>query len=128
MNFFDASLHNGGEQYHLSLNGHILKLNREHCEALSKKNYRERMIVAGIRPEDVIITGEGDDTILCKIELAEPVGPEMYVHLQSEKISLIARMKNDYGIKPGQKLSVKLDTVKLHLFDPVTEKNILSAD
>jgi len=128
MNFFNASLQNNGGGFSLSVNSHILKLKKEHCEALSKKNYRNQAIITGIRPEDIIINGDGEDAIPCRIELAEPAGHEMYVHLQSEKFSFIARIKNDYGIKPGQILRVKPDTGKLHLFDPVTEKNILSAD
>jgi len=125
MNFFNTTLNNDKNECSIPTNGHILKLNKKHIESMRSKNFKDDVLIAGIRPEDITLSDPAQDTISCSIELTEPAGPEMYIHLKSEKFNLLARIKNDYGIQPGQNVNVRLNPDKLHLFDPVTEKNIL---
>ena len=125
MNLFNAEIHNNREGYFISFNGKHIRLKKEHCEAIARLRANINILTAGIRPEDVIISEQSDETLPCIVEIAEPAGHEMYLHLKSEKIAIVARIKNDYRIKPGQKIFISLNAEKLHLFNPADQRNIL---
>ena len=58
--------------------------------------------------------------------MAEPVGAETYLHLDSEeKTGLIARVDAHRHAPVGTELELALSLTKAHLFDPVTELKIV---
>jgi len=81
-------------------------------------------VTAGIRPEDVIV-GEGPGTALVKV--VEPTGHEQIVLLGAGGVILTARVRNDCPLKAGERVPVRLDVAKLHVFDTETGRR-LNAD
>lgn len=124
MNLFKAMLKKDGVRYLIAFSGQTIELESGICTALQEKKLAEQAVVVGIRPEDIIIASDGENIFPCQIELVEPLGSEMYIHLQGRELSLIASVKSDYVARPGQNLAVKLNAAKLHLFDPETKQNL----
>ena len=80
-------------------------------------------IVFGVRPEDVRLASSGDaDSHLEAIDVAEPMGPETFLHLNSGASIFIARVPPGWRHAPGSGIHVMFDLAKAHLFDPATER------
>jgi ABC-type sugar transport system ATPase subunit len=68
--------------------------------------------VAGVRPEHVVIGGEGTPA---EVTLVEPVGSEAFVHLLVDGHEVVARVDAAARPRPGDELRVRGTVV--HLFD-----------
>src|SRR5438309_503846 len=84
-----------------------------------------------VRPEDlndIRFPGrDGLPKINSKVEVVESMGSEIFVYLNIGGKTLTSRMdprSND--VQPGQAVQVAIDTHHLHLFDPKTEKALVS--
>jgi len=73
----------------------------------------------GIRPETVRVAPDGE--IGAAVEVAELMGNEAILYLKVGVESLVARVPPDSPPKPGDALRLKLDSGKLHFFDPATD-------
>jgi multiple sugar transport system ATP-binding protein len=124
MNLFAAALKKDGTRYAIAFSGQLITLESELCTALQEQQVGEQPVIVGIRPEDIVIVSDEPNTVACQIELVEPIGSEMYIHLQAGKLNLTATVKSDYGVRPGQTRAVKLNAAKLHFFDPDSEQNL----
>lgn len=102
MNFIDGSLENGS-----------FVSNEISFEAfgLAEKNVQE--VVAGIRPEDIIL---GDGRFVGKIELVELLGSELFVYLKANEKTIISRTKPDDSIKKGERINFDINLKKVHFF------------
>jgi len=82
--------------------------------------------VFGIRPEHTSERGiEGSSVSLkARIEIAEIMGEETYVHLQTARHLLIARVQTESRFQINQTVQVFLNLNKAKLFDPETEQVI----
>jgi multiple sugar transport system ATP-binding protein len=98
-------------------------------ERLSAKaaQHIDKPVVFGIRPEDVqdaltvpnalpaAVTTE------VKVEVAEPMGSETFLYLNSGATAFIARVRPTDHYVIDQKIQVTFDVSKAHLFDAATE-------
>jgi len=82
-------------------------------------------VVLGIRPEDVELAAGG---LPATLRLAEPIGHETIVQLDTPGGPLTARLAADFRAAPGDALSMHLRPANLHLFDPATGLRIGSPD
>ena len=86
------------------------------------------MVLVGIRPEDVHEVGpDGPATTMgCTtkvlVEIAEPMGAETYVYLDTGATSLVLRARPTTHPQPGQFITVSFDLTKAHLFDVASEQ------
>jgi multiple sugar transport system ATP-binding protein len=101
-------------------------------------------VVAGIRPEALEWAPSGDGPVLeLPVVLVEALGSDKLVHLQSDAPAvltgdtleaarelgeleghdarIVARLPPDTPVQPGDRLRVRFDLDRLHLFDPETE-------
>jgi multiple sugar transport system ATP-binding protein len=98
-------------------------------------------VVAGIRPEVLEWAPSGDGPVLeLPVVLVEALGSDKLVHLQSDapavltgeaarelgelegsEARIVARLAPDTPVEPGDRLRVRVDLDRLHLFDPETE-------
>ncbi|MHB9144776.1 MAG: ABC transporter ATP-binding protein [Symbiobacteriia bacterium] len=98
------------------------------------KAYEGREVVLGIRPEDVSDRpadleraaagnsgGTGGAVFECQVEVMEPLGSEVYLHLTLGEQRLTARVAPDTKIRDGEKAKLALNLAKIHLFDADTE-------
>ena len=87
----------------------------------------DRPVVFGLRPEDVhdTLSLAGPDptrTTEVKIEVAEPMGAETYLHLDTGATSFIARVRPTGRYEINRPIKVTFDVEKAHLFDAATEQ------
>jgi ABC-type sugar transport system ATPase subunit len=74
-------------------------------------------VVAGVRPEHVVLrpvaAGEGDGTV----ELTEPVGPVTYVDFTIGGVSMRTSVPASTALEAGQPVSVGFEPDQFHFFD-----------
>jgi multiple sugar transport system ATP-binding protein len=101
-----------------------------------------RPVVVGIRPEDFALDGAAGPasasdpsapTMSGLVDVAEHLGNEQLVYLrlpgayvpeQAETKGTVARIGPDARVSPGDRITLRLDTSKLHVFDADTKNRI----
>jgi multiple sugar transport system ATP-binding protein len=90
--------------------------------------HRGKPLALGIRPEDICEAGQQDWTAGAEfdgvIEIFEPLGHEIIVHVRSGEDRILAKLETDVLPKMGQKIRLALNGEKIHLFDPQTERRL----
>ncbi|MCK9314142.1 MAG: sn-glycerol-3-phosphate ABC transporter ATP-binding protein UgpC [Methanocorpusculum sp.] len=124
MNFLPARLRNSTEKSVLSVLGSDLEISAEQVAPLKLKGNGEQTLILGVRPEYLYPVGE-EGGIKCRVDVVEMMGAEMYMHMQVGKNELVARVKTDSSIRPGQKLAVQIDLSQIHLFDPQSGQSLM---
>ncbi|MCG8608320.1 sn-glycerol-3-phosphate ABC transporter ATP-binding protein UgpC [bacterium] len=92
--------------------------------------YVDKEVVFGIRPEDVHDSRFALDLAVNSgarfdIEVVEPMGSEVYLHLASESEPFIARLNTQLEYTVGGNIEVVFNMEKAHFFDIETERAIL---
>ena len=92
--------------------------------------YENKPVIFGIRPEDLydklFITDAPTDCIMTSsVELVEPLGAEVYLHLRVGSDTLIARVGPHDRPEVNQDIDLVFDMGKAHFFDPETEAAIV---
>lgn len=92
------------------------------------KDYVNKDVVFGVRPEDIVDTAishdfkvEEDNSFEAEVEVVEPMGSEIYLYLAEESHSLIARVEAESTAEVGDRMSLGVDLRKIHVFDAETE-------
>ncbi|HEY0864936.1 MAG TPA: sn-glycerol-3-phosphate ABC transporter ATP-binding protein UgpC [Lacunisphaera sp.] len=81
-----------------------------------------RPVIFGIRPEAIAtVATEQAAALTARIDLAEPMGAETYVHLDCGSGTLVARLRADQRFVAGDHLTVYFDLARAYLFDAATE-------
>ena len=100
-------------------------------EALSRvSKYEGKPILFGIRPEDIydklfVQYAPPENTVTANVEVVEPIGPEVYLHLLLGAHTVIARVGGHERPRAGQDMDIVFDMTKAHFFDPQTEEAIV---
>ena len=88
--------------------------------------YEGRTVIVGIRPE-AITDPDGADrhsalvqVVEARVEVVEPAGSDTYLVTHAAGKELIARMRSDADVRPGQRIPFAFDLAKAVLFDPET--------
>ena len=73
-------------------------------------------VILGIRPENLKLTSEGQNTVKGEIYVVEPLGRDKLVNVKigTNRIKVIA--PQDYNGNMGENVFVRLDMDKIHLF------------
>ena len=125
MNFADCTLVKEREELYLDAKEFKISLPAESFSRLD--NYIDTEVKLGIRPEELHESGMNEKTtqnaIRMTLELVEPVGPYLLLHLKAGQIPFTATVK-DTKAKTGQEVIMYVDPVKIHLFDKKTTKAI----
>jgi multiple sugar transport system ATP-binding protein len=117
----------------VSLGGALLRLSR-------RTSFRGAAVV-GIRPEAVAPAGAGggDDVLELPVVLSEMLGSDVLLHLdpgvpsvrvdaalddEDEQRRFIARVPPSLRPAPGERVRLRVDMERVHLFDPATEQVI----
>jgi len=90
--------------------------------------YVDREVVLGIRPECIAEHNrrfeDGAVLVDAPVEMTEPTGAETIVLLRLGGHDVLGRVAPDIRLKPGEQARFALDTRKICLFDPATERLI----
>jgi len=82
-------------------------------------------VLAGVRPQDLIVGGEGTGLRLSgEVTAIEPLGPETLVHFLAGGTPMIARAGAHERFTTGQTVHAAAAPGDVRLFDPVSERAI----
>ncbi|MGE5591675.1 MAG: ABC transporter ATP-binding protein [Bacillota bacterium] len=90
------------------------------------KAYNGKEVILGIRPEDISdapsdLERWGKGVVSSQVDVVEPLGSEVYLHLNLGGHDVTARVAPDTWARHGQDIRVAMNLEKLHLFDTETE-------
>jgi multiple sugar transport system ATP-binding protein len=127
MNFIDCTLVEEKEE--LYLDAKELKIPLQAHVSSELKDHIGTEIIMGVRPEDLHESKSAEGTtqknaIRMTLDLIEPVGPYLLLHLKAGQIPLVATVK-DTKAKAGQEVIMEIDLSKMHLFNKKTTKAII---
>ncbi|PIQ84407.1 MAG: glycerol-3-phosphate ABC transporter ATP-binding protein [Candidatus Omnitrophica bacterium CG11_big_fil_rev_8_21_14_0_20_63_9] len=93
-------------------------------------SYENKPVLFGVRPEDLydklfITDAPGDCVVTSTVELVEPLGAEVYLHLRVGQHAIIARVGPHDRPEVNQDIDLVFDMGKAHFFDTQTEAAIV---
>lgn len=128
MNFLDAEVKSKNGKTILSLAENELDVTDSFGKTNEIKEYFDKSVKVGIRPEDVTVDGEfitsnPDKVLTAKLEVSELMGSESYLYLDYSGQKLTARVAADSTTNETVELGILTD--RIHLFDPNSTANII---
>jgi multiple sugar transport system ATP-binding protein len=92
--------------------------------------YSGKEIVLGVRPEDIydklfVSQAPPENIVRVNCEVYEPMGSEVYLHLNAGEHTFIARVGAHDKPKINQDMDVVFDMSKVHFFDKASEETIV---
>jgi multiple sugar transport system ATP-binding protein len=94
------------------------------------KPYINKQLNLGIRPEDIHAPSHrlelaSPAELEATLEVMEPMGSEIYLHLTSNSGSFIANVEPDFRPELGKPTKLVINMDKSHFFDPDTGLNLM---
>ena len=128
MNFLDAEVKSKNGKIFLSLAENELDVTDSFAKTNEIKEYFNKSVKVGIRPEDVTVDNEfivknPDKVLTAKLEVSELMGSESYLYLDYSGQKLTARVDADSPTNETVELGILTD--RIHLFDPNSTSNII---
>jgi len=128
MNFIPGKIIKVDEDYYFQDKSFRVKVLEHTYEPVSK--YEGREVILGIRPENIydrlFAQAASDEfTVKATVEVVEPMGSEIYLHLTTGHDTFIARVGPHDTAKENQDLQLVFDMTRVHFFDTETEKVIV---
>ena len=86
-----------------------------------------RRVIVGIRPEAITDPDGADrqsalvEQVDARVEVVEPAGSDTYVVMHAAGREVIARMRGDADVRPGQRIPFAFDLARAVVFDPKTK-------
>ena len=123
MNFIELEVKKTDSGYGVELGGKVFPILPDRADAEKIAENEGKTIIMGIRPEHLYLENEksGQDgfiTIELNVDLAEPMGSEIYLYATIEETtSVIAKIPPNIFPRPGDKIKLAFDTTNLHFFD-----------
>ncbi len=128
MNFLKGTINRMGETVLFKNESVRLRVVEEmasrliHCE--------HQPVILGIRPEDLydklfIMDAPPDTVLTATVEVVEPMGAEVYLHLKIGSHALVARVGPHNRPEVNQDIDVVFDMGKVHFFDATTQAAIV---
>ena len=120
MNFLTGRIRRENGQVHVVGDGFRVALTAEQAAACGAED-----VVLGVRPEHVQPRASATDgrvapAIDAVVDVAEPLGHEVYLHLSVGGNQLTARVEPSQIRRPGERVQVAFDPQRLHVFDQAT--------
>jgi multiple sugar transport system ATP-binding protein len=126
MNFIDAELVKQKNRYAIKSDSFTILLSPDKNKQVS--SYEGKRITFGFRPEDLIdesvVKDKEGKLIRARVEVIEPLGSEIYLHLSSGKDFFMARVPHHYKTELGKEVGLVIDLDKTHVFDIETENAV----
>ena len=126
MNFFHGELHREGDTYFLELGGTRLEIAEEKQKNLRQYDVPAQPVVAGIRPEHVLLTeGEGFSG---QVDVIEMMGSNTHLHVRfGDEECVIVVPDGDEPVREfqhGETVQFMFHADRIHLFSRETEQNL----
>ncbi|MCO4781431.1 MAG: sn-glycerol-3-phosphate ABC transporter ATP-binding protein UgpC [Candidatus Cloacimonetes bacterium] len=132
MNFLNVTLEVQGDELYLKGKGEEdFSMHVSPKKVTDKlKSLVGRELTLGIRPEDIYDKSNlkaqdmQDSSILAKVDIVEPLGAELYVHLKVGSNAMVGRVAANVVANPGDSFQAFIDPEKIHIFHPDTEERV----
>lgn len=127
MNFIEVSVSSQGEEVQLNFGKNSITVPQRTAQALRDEGYVGKVVVLGIRPEDVLEYGtpaEGkqlSEPIDAKVSVYELLGASAMLYTEADGASISASTQASTQARSGSAIKLVFDVNKLHLFDKQTE-------
>jgi len=94
------------------------------------ENYIDKRVILGVRSEDIydklfVSEAPPENIVTMTCEVVEHLGSEVYIHMNTGKHILVARVAGDANPQINQDMDVVFDMSKIHFFDKTTEETIV---
>ncbi|MDR2731423.1 MAG: sn-glycerol-3-phosphate ABC transporter ATP-binding protein UgpC [Treponema sp.] len=124
MNFLNVKVTEEGNSIILDEGSFKIKAESSHNEYL--RNYANKEIFFGIRPEDMNYSASGgNNSFTVKVTVVEPLGADIHLWLTTEKQPMVARTEPHHEFKVGDTASFIPRMEKARYFDKETELAII---
>jgi len=129
MNFYNGELTKEKDKYFVTIAGAKIELSKEKEERLAANHVELKKVIIGVRPQHVRLADSKETSFIGKIDITEMMGSETYLHLDVEGtdfVSIITENKDNMNMEfvKGSELKLTCDGALIHVFDPVTNKNL----
>jgi len=129
MNFIPVDLVKDNNKFYLDAKDFKILIPDLKADKVKKDAKIDEELIFGIRPEDIIRIEKAKDVhegnkIETIIDVIEPMGSELILSLATGKHIVKATVDPDIHLKVGQKMTVVVDTNKIHLFKLDNEEAI----
>ena len=127
MNFLNAKVILE-DQVKLQVEDDIFVLNERQASLLKERDYLNKEIVLGIRPEALYSheykLKDFKNKLNVKLNVYELTGAEAYLYFEYAKTNMIARVNSKFEANVGAEVTLYLDEDAFHLFDKTSGKVI----
>ena len=127
MNFVDATIVERGADLVATFGRSAITLPADKAKALRDGGYVGKVVVMGVRPEDVIEQGapaEGkclSEAVSATVTVYELLGSSVMLYADAEGASLSCSTEATTTARTGSEVQLVFDVDKLHFFDKQTE-------
>ena len=127
MNFIDVQVSEKGAGVALTFGANTITLTGPKADALKKGGYVGKVVVMGIRPEDVVEEheyAEGrslSETFPANVTVYELLGSEAMIYADVDGGQISAHLSASSAVRTGSKIKCAVDLAKIHLFDKQSE-------
>jgi len=122
MNFFDGEIVQESDDFTFQSSSLAIPIAQPTATKLSTLPLRKQL-VAGIRPEDIIL---GSGSVTADVTVVEPAGYETLVFLKVDNHSIVARVSAEATPKSGTTTTIGFRESKMHLFAGDDEQRVES--
>lgn len=127
MNFLTVTLEKKGKDYYFLFEGNEIKIPADKVKEEVLKDYVDKEVVIGIRPEaiddsDLALERNPDSILEVNVDVTELMGAEIYLYLTIGEANLISRVSSRSTSRAGDQIKVAFDTSRIHIFDKDTEQ------
>ena len=93
-------------------------------------DYVDKRIIMGVRSENIydklfVSEAPPENIVTMTCEIVEHLGSEVYIHFNTGKHIVVAKVAGDANPQINQDMDVVFDMSKIHFFDKTTEKTIV---
>ncbi len=128
MNFLTGRLLRKDGAFYFDSDDFLIKLLDKFNDKVA--GYENQKVFFGIRPENIYDKVFSEDihrtnTIKANVDIVEPLGSEIYLHLKTGRHTIVARVDPNNKTSENQEVEVVFDTNKIHIFDYNNENAII---
>lgn len=123
------AIQNEQGKVNLIFQNYEIELSETISDLIKDRGYIDRVLVLGIRPEDIEIKRISDSLednrgMESKVAVAEMMGSDIFLYFNIGDNDIVARINANETIKAGDGIEVFFNINKIHLFDKETESSI----
>ena len=125
MNFIECEILDRGVGMALRFNDNYIDV--QDFSDLIRRNAQGNEVVLGVRPQDIHVDPKetGGDSFKAEVYVVEPLAEETILRLKLDGLIITASSTLNYNWKVGERVWIKLDRSKIHIFDRRTGNAIV---